>query len=752
MDSLLRTLPSNPGPKPQGRRRQRDRWRKRLVIWAASGTALVCVVLLGIYDDGLLDRFRNLVFDGYQRLLPRQEAGAPLVIVDIDEASIAKLGQWPWPRTTIAKMVDRLAELGAATIAFDIAFPEADRTSPLLTVASLEAQGAKIEVPPGLALDNDVALADAFSRTPVVAGMAISNETSGTLPAPKAGFAFGGDDPKGYLQAYRGAVSDLPVLIRAAQGLGFFSFPPSVDGVIRSLPLVASAQGNLYPALSVEALRLAQGASSFSVRSTGASGEADTGLPAMTAFKVGDFSTPTGPNGDFTIYYSGLPNMPTVSASDLLDPARSATLTDAVQGRIVLVGTSALGLRDLVSTPFNHAVPGVRVHAEVIDQMMGQSFLSRPDWARGAEILGAIVFGLVVMALEGWTGAVASSLGTAILVTIAVFVSWWAFKDQRLLIDPILPSAAAAVVFAFATPVLLLWTDREKRFIRAAFGRYLSPELVGRLADNPQDLKLGGELRELTVLFSDIRGFTSLSENLAPTELTALLNNFLTPATDVLLGSEATIDKYIGDAIMAFWNAPVPIEDHRRKACLGALRVVEVLADLNRRNGSGMKVGIGLNTGDCCVGNLGSAQRFSYSAIGDAVNVASRVEGLTKQYKLTILVTEATRLGAEDLAFLEADLVRVVGRAEPMPIHALLGDNAHAKSAGFAELARLHTEFLRRYRAVEYEAAEQLLAELVTTAPAELRDFYDIYVERLAVMRASPPQLPWDGVFTARQK
>jgi adenylate cyclase len=624
-------------------RRQRGQWRKRLVILAAGLAAIAAVMAIVLYDEPLADRMRDLVFDGYQRLAPRQEAGAPITVVDIDEASVDKLGQWPWPRTTIAQIVDRLTAMGAATVAFDIVFSEPDRTSPSRTLSALQALGAKIDLPPGLPLDNDAVLVAAFARTAVVAGMAISNETSGALPPPKAGFSYGGDDPKTYLPRYRGAVSDLPSLVAAAQGLGFFSFPPSADGVVRSLPLVEYAQGNLFPALSVEALRLAQGASAYAVRSTGASGEANTGESAMTAFKVGAFSAPTGPHGELTIYYSGMPNMPTISAADVLDPAKTAAVSPIIAGSIVLVGTSAVGLRDLVQTPIGGSVPGVRVHAEVIDQLMGQSFLSRPDWARGAEILAALLFGILVITLEALTGAGLSSFGTMLLLAIATGASWTAFRYQHLLLDPILPSAAALLVFVFATPVALLWTDREKRFIRSAFSRYLSPELVGRLADNPQALQLGGELRELTVLFSDIRGFTSLSEHLGPGELTALLNNFLTPATDVLLASEATIDKYIGDAIMAFWNAPLQIDDHRRKACLGALRMVEGLSELNRQTGLTLRVGIGLNTGECCVGNLGSAQRFSYSAIGDAVNVSSRVEGMTKQYKVAILVTEATR-------------------------------------------------------------------------------------------------------------
>jgi adenylate cyclase len=734
-----------------GQRGPRD-WRRRLVVAAVGVGAIVAVLGLVATNAPLFARFRNIVFDGYQRLTPRPPAGAPLALVDIDEGSMAKLGQWPWPRSLVATMVDRLGQLGAATIAFDIVFPEADRSSPGVAVAALQQAGAKVDLPTGIELDNDAVLARSFAANPVVAGIAISNETAGALPPPKAGFSFGGPDPKTYLVPFRGGISDLSVLTSAAPGLGSFSFPPSADGVVRNFPLVASAQGNLYPALSVEALRLAQGAGSFAVRSTGASGEADTGQPAMTAFKVGALSMPAGPDGEFEIYYSGLPEMPVISAADLLDPKASAALADKVEGRIILIGTSAVGLRDLVATPLAVAVPGARVHAEIIDQIIGQVFLSRPDWALGAEISLAVLCGLVVIALEAFGGAVVSTIGTLLLVGATAGFSWWLFAHERLLFDPIVPSMAAGLVFALATPVLLLWTDREKRFIRGAFSRYLSPELVGRLAGNPAALQLGGEMRDLTIMFTDIRNFTSLSESLTPVELTGLLNNFLTPATDVLLRSEATIDKYIGDAIMAFWNAPLDIADHRRKACLAALALLDTLEAVNQRHGLNLRIGVGLNSGECCVGNFGSAQRFSYSAIGDSVNVASRVEGLTKQYHLPILVTDATRRGATDLAFIEADLVRVVGRVEPIPVYALLGDAQYAQSAAFAAFGAAQQQFLALYRERAFEAAKAAGEAARQLAPASVVGLYDVYAERLALMVAEPPAEGWDGVFVLRQK
>jgi adenylate cyclase len=726
---------------------------KGVIVWGLGLLVLVLAVGAILSRPSVFAHLSNLVFDSYQRLKPREEAGAPVAVVDIDEASLGRIGQWPWPRTTLGALVDSLGQMGAGAIAFDMVFPEPDRTSPSRAIAALREEGARVELPAGAArLDNDAVLAEAFSRNRVVAGIAISNENNNALPPPKAGFAFGGESPKDYLPAFSGGVANLPELNKAATGIGFFSFPLSGDGVVRSLPLLARAGDSIYPALAIEALRVAQDAGSFIIRSTGASGEANTGRPAMTALKDGDFAMPTGPDGTFRIYYSGMPGMRTISAADILDPGKAAALAQEISGHIVLVGTSAVGLRDLVATPFREAMPGVRVHAEIIDQILGQSFLTRPDWARGAEISLAVGLGLLLLFLEWRFGAVVNSVAALCFIALVVGLSWVAFSRWHLLIDPILPASAVALVFAATTPALLLLANRERRFIHSAFGRYLSPTLVGRLAENPDELKLGGEIRDLTILFSDIRGFTTLSENLDPAALTTLLNDFLTPATDVLLKAEATIDKYIGDAIMAFWNAPLDIPDHRRKACLAALAMRRALEELNRQRGMALKIGIGLNSGACCVGNLGSAQRFSYSAIGDSVNLASRIEGLTKQYGVDILVTEETRDGAPDLAFLEADRVKVVGREHPITVFALLGDAGFAGSGPFRDLRQAHDHFLDAYRSGDIAGALVALEAVSAMAPESVSGLYHVYGERLALLAETPPEPGWDGVFVAERK
>lgn len=720
------------------------------MIAAVGIVALVLALGVSLVFGEQRQRLGYLIFDAFHRLHLREPTDPSVAVIDIDEASIARIGQWPWPRTVMAELVTRLHALGVAVIAFDIVFSEPDRTSLGRVLESLGSEAAGLDFG-GLPLDNDTVLARAVAAAPVVMGMAVTSENSALLPRPKGGFSFGGSNPLDYLPAYSGGVTSLEVLNDSAAGLGVFSFPPSADNTIRSMPLVLSAQDRLYPGLSIEALRIAQGAGSFALRSSDASGESGGGA-ALTALRVGMLDAPVGPSGEFWVHYSGLPNMPVIAAADVLAGTDRDSMAASLAGRIALVGTSAVGLRDIVATPINPAMPGVNVHAEIIDQIVTQSFLTRPDWAPGLEIALAVASGLLLVALVSLGGPILSSLGLAGLSFATMAGSWWAFVSQGLLFDPLLPLLCMLAVFCLTAPLVIALANRDKLFVRNAFGRYLSPTLVERLSEDPAALKLGGEMRELSVLFSDIRGFTGLSETLEPTALTTLLNQFLTPMTEVLLERDATIDKYIGDAIMAFWNAPLNIADHPRKACLAALDMLKAVDRLNAETGRTLRVGIGLNTGWACVGNLGSEQRFSYSAIGDAINLASRVEGLTKQYGVSIAATTETRRAAGDLAFLEIDTVRVVGRSSPVTLHALLGDTNVADGEPFAELTAWHRHLLDAYRSADFTAARALLDGPRPPMAEPLAPLYALYADRMDAFIANPPGAGWDGVHVAQSK
>ena len=734
-------------PERSGRRRPH---RFKLLL---AGLAVLLLALSAdvLFRDGL-SRLSDLVFDAFQRSAPRAATADPgVVVVDIDEQSLAHAGQWPWPRDRLGQMVDALGGMGAAAIAFDMVFTEADRTSLGPQLQRLRAQGIAIDIPATAPLDNDRAFAAAIARNPVVMGVALSSETGRALSPPLAGLAFAGSDPRRYLPAFDGGLSNLPVLTAPASGIGSFSFPPARDNIIRSMPLVAVAAGQLYPGLGVEALRVAQGVPGLQLRSSDASGEGGGGPLALTSLRVGQLELPAAADGRFRVHFSGMPHMTVIPAWQLLQ-ADAGRWAGKVEGRIVLVGTSAIGLRDIVATPLAAAEPGVNVHAELIDQALNQQFLQRPDWSRGAEVLAALLSSLLLL-LVLWGGRpLWSSLALLLLLALVLGGAWWAYRTHALLLDPLPALLCLLAVFLSMMPALLFVGNRERRFVRSAFGRYLSPVLVERLSHDAQALQLGGEMRPITVMFSDIRGFTTLSEGLSPEALTSLLNRYLTPMTDVLLAHEATIDKYIGDAIMAFWNAPIDIAAHPRKACLAALGMAQAVEALNRERGSVLRIGVGLHSGDACVGNLGSQQRFSYSAIGDTVNLASRVEGLTKQYGVTLLVTEAVRAQATDLAFVEVDQVRVVGRSEPVRLHALLGDAQLAADAGFLALAAAHAGMLALYRAGDFSAAGDAVQALrVQFADGPLAQLHALYAQRIEDLLQAPPP-GWDGIFTATSK
>jgi adenylate cyclase len=728
------------------------RRRRYLAIWAA-GLFVIALVIAGAYSPfSPLDRLNALVFDTYQELKPRDPVESAVAVVDIDDESIRQLGQWPWSRTVLASVIDRLAAEGAAAIGLDIILSEPDRTSPALAVAQLENQGFQVTYPTSTAdLDHDQILASSFAKAPVVAGLVLSEGLDTPAPAAKAGFAFAGDNPAAYLPSFPGAVRNLTVLDDAAPGLGVFSFPRQEDGVVRQIPLISRQGESLYPALSIESLRVAQGASSLVIRSTGASGEFDTGEAGMTALKVGEFEVPTGPDGRIWVYYTREPDSPLIPVHRLMgepDPE----ITSQIQGRIVLVGTSAVGLRDLVATPLSAGFPGVMVHAEIIDQIVTQKFLTRPDWAIGFEIVVAIGLGLLVLAFLPWLSTFFNAVVAAGALALAVGVGWFAFANYDLLLSPILPAQTSLLVYGVGSGIRLLLSESESRYIRNAFGHYLSPAMVEQLVENPDALELGGENRELTILFCDIRSFTTISETMEPTELTVFLNNFLTPMTNVLMENGATIDKYIGDAIMAFWNAPIDVPEHRQRACESVLAMLDALEKLNKGLEKPVKIGVGLNSGICCVGNLGSRQRFDYSAIGDSVNVGSRIEGLTKQYGLSNLVAESTAGEVEGLAMLEVDKVMVVGRDEATLVYTLLGGRERALEEDFLELKRQHDRFLANYRSMRFADAANDLALLKGSAPAELAKMYAEYQHRLDAYLVTPPPTDWDGSWRAEHK
>jgi adenylate cyclase len=729
-----------------------------------AGLLLVVIVaLLQLVRPAALERLGLLLFDSYQRAAPRAYEDAPVRVVDIDDESIRRLGQWPWPRTEIARLTDRLGQAGASVVAFDVVFSEPDRTSPAQLAAQLERGGASGAVIGQLRRlpDNDARLAQGFAATPTVLGYFLVNDRAGGPVAPKAGFAVAGSPPR-EVPRFRRGIESLPVLNSAAAGSGSVSLAADGDGILRSVPLLARQGDQLLPSLSLEALRVAQGAGSITVKTSDASGETQGAPGRVVAVKVGEFEVPTTASGGLWLHWTAPVQQRSIPAWQVLDGTLSPeALEQAVAGRIVFVGAGAIGLRDLVSTPLADRELGVMAHAQAAEQAVLGKFLLRPDWAPGLELALVLLLGVALSLLLPRLGAAKGAVVVLAAMALVVAGSWQAFTRQGFLLDPLYPVLALVLVYSTQTVLIFYREERRRAYIHSAFDRYLSPELVKRIAADPDRLELGGEEREMTVLFADVRNFSRISEQLAPRQVIGFLIALLTPLCDVLLRRKATIDKFIGDAIVAFWNAPLDDPDQHRNAARAALEMVaklEMLNDGQERDPEvtwpdAVRIGIGLNCGLCCVGNMGSAQRLSYSLIGDTVNLTSRIEGLTKYYGVTIAIGSALRERLPDFAVLELDRVKVVGREAPETVFALLGDESTAATPEFTGLRETHNAMLAAYHARDWNDARGQLEALTGPAGSHgLTQFYSLYSERIETLSTDPPPASWDGVYVARSK
>ncbi|AOL93800.1 CHASE2 domain-containing protein [Porphyrobacter sp. LM 6] len=731
----------------------------------AGVLALALIFLIQLNYTQSLSALGNLVFDAYARAQPRAYEPAPVRVVDIDEESLRREGQWPWSRPVVGRLLQRLTDAGAATIALDIVFSEADRTSPALIANDLAKQGADpaaVEMLRGLP-DNDQRFAEALSQMPVVNGFFLTYDPLHTTAVPIAGIAISGSAHTEAIPQYSNAVLPLAPLDAAAQGRGFLTLSGDDDGIVRRAPLLARQGDQILPALSIEALRVAQGAGSVLVKMSDGSGNIAAGAdPGVVSLKVGEFEIPTTRAGELWMHYTDPVPERIIPAWKVLDPATSdAELASLFEGQIVLVGTGAIGLRDLVATPLRERELGVMVHAQAIEQAILGKFLTRPDWAEGLERTLVLLTGLALLLLLPRLGASGGAvLGLAMILLVSAG-SWWAFSEKRFLLDPTFPVLAILAVYITVTVLDYYREEQARSYIHQAFDRYLSPELVKRIVADPHQLDLGGEERDMTVLFCDIRSFSRISEKLEPKAIIAFLIGFLTPMCDILLDRKATIDKFIGDAILAFWNAPLDDPDQHVNAARAALAMHERLKQLNaempgRKDQTwpgDVAIGIGLNSGPCCVGNMGSAQRLSYSIIGDAVNLASRIEGLTKYYGVGIAMGSALQRRLPGFAAVELDLVRVVGRDTPEAVYALLGDEALAQDGAFQSFAEGHAAMLAAYRARDWDSTNRLLDEWGAQAEAlGLGMLYAMYRERVAQLQSAPPPDDWDGVFAANEK
>ena len=717
---------------------------------------LAVLLLIRVWDPRPLEELRLRSFDFFQTTSPRDSAVRPVVIVDIDESSLSAFGQWPWPRTILADLLTRLYEWQAAAIAFDVIFPEPDRSSLNEAVKHFrdlddDTRGRLLHLP-----SNDEVFAQAIGRGNVVLGQAGINafHPRSLEKPPETAFATVGPDPSPYLIAFPYILRNLPKLEQAAVGHGLISIRTERDGMVRRVPIVMQAEDKIVPALTLDLLRVATGSSTIMIR-TDESGIQSVAVPGL--------ELPTDRNGRIWVYFGPHDKARFVSAKDVVE---GNVAPERFAGKLVLVGTSAIGLLDVKTTPVLSAMPGVEVHAQLLEAALTNSLLVAPSYAIVVEMIGALIGGGVLALLAPAASVLMLFASAALAAAAFVAASWILFSRYQMLFDATFPLIATLSVYMSMVLMGYFREQLDRRRIRSAFAQYLSPTLVEQLANSPQRLVLGGEERVITVLFSDVRGFTTIAETYKdnPHGLTTLMNRFLTPLTNAIMARNGTIDKYMGDAVMAFWNAPLDDPAHESDACHAALDMLERVDALNQErereaSTSGtrfvpIKIGIGINTGRCTVGNMGSDLRFQYTVMGDSVNLASRLEGQTKAYGLPILIGSRTAAAvAEQFALLEIDSIRVKGKTEAEVIYAIVGRADVAASPEFRSLQD-HWAMLRVcYRKQDWTGALKMI-DLCRCECERLGlvGLIDAYADRIRRLEQRSPTPEWDGVFTAETK
>ncbi len=733
-------------------------------LWARSGRVLglaVLVAMLGLrwLDPQPIESLRVKTFDLFQRLKPLELAQQPVAIVDIDEASLAELGQWPWPRHYLAAMVQNLIGAGARVIGFDIFFVEDDAQSGKRYASRAFGLTPELKAALEALPSTDELFAQFIAQTPVVLGQVADQGEPGPRdrrPPVVTPVATMNGDPRPYLVGFRRAIRNIEILEKAAPGRGMVVLEPEFDGVVRRVPSVIRVGENMYPALSIEMLRVFSGAPQYLVKLDPQPGA------GISSIVVAGVEIPTDRRGRLWVRYSRHQPDIYIPAADVIagkfDPEK-------VKGKLVLVGTSAAGLQDIRTTPVESVLPGVEVHAQLIKSVMLGQHLNRPNNVDAIELFAALAAGLILIVVIPMASAAATLAVFVPMVAGMAYGSFYLLTEKSLVIDATFPILAAAAVFLLLMFGNYLREAAQRRQVRAAFSQYMSPALVEQLAEHPEQLKLGGETKEMTILFCDVRGFTAISERFKdnPQGLTDLINRLLTPLTDVILSRAGTIDKYMGDAIMAFWNAPLDVPDHAERSVETALEMFQAMNRFNQRRErkakavgvafKGLEIGVGINTGDCVVGNMGSQQRFDYSVLGDAVNLASRLEGQSKVYGVKLVIGQNTAAKVADrFALLELDRIAVKGKAEAVRIFTIPSTEAKLSDPGFQKWRGAHDAMLAAYRAQAWEQAEARIGECRALGGGALDGFYELYAERVAEFRRTPPGADWDGVYRAETK
>lgn len=717
-----------------------------------TGLILSCFLfLLFLYEPIFIRVTDHKLYDSFLRSSLGKKASDVPIIVDLDDRSLAEYGQWPWPRYRVALLIEKIRRLGALSVGLDITFAEPDRTSPQKLQQDLM-RDLKVEIefkglPPAL-MNNDEVLANVLANGPFVLGYSftfdpgLKQEKECVLHPLNTALLMtpGVDANTRFYYTASGAICNLDIIGAAAHMSGFFSTAPDVDGVFRRTPLFMKYRNEFYPNLSLATLMTALNTEQAVLKVH----------PGGVEMRVADKIVPLDTRGALLVNYRGPQRTyKYYSAAAVLSDALPP---DSFKGKVAFVGTSAAGLKDMRATPLDPAYPGVEVHAAVVDNILTGDIISRPNWGSRLELLLVPLIGIISTLLLTWSRPIHSLFLFGAFALALWKGTFWIFKTKGLFLSPLLPLLTLGIIFTILT-LLKFWREEtEKKFIHSAFAQYVSGAVVDQIAKSPEKLTLSGEDKEVSILFSDIRGFTSLSEKMSPQDVTEMLRAYFTPMTGVITETGGTLDKFIGDAIMAFWNAPLDVPDHQDcavKAALGMLSELKILnKEIKERWDIEIKIGLGIHSGRVSVGNMGSQDLFDYTIIGDNVNLASRVEGLTKAYGLALLVTEPVKeaCGA-DLVFQEVDCVRVKGKKEPVILYTAFEPE---QGNGIKEELEFHRQALIHYKNREFEEAGGIFARLSDQKP-EVK-LYSLYHQRCRDLKKNPPGPSWDCVFTHTTK
>ena len=741
------------------------------IRWLNAFTVATLITLLSLYIYSLNLPFFQLLeskaYDFKVSLRDSRPVSGQVVIVAIDEISLKREGRWPWPRSRYAQLVDKLTESGAAVIGFDFLFPERETHVSLDKVKEEIAKKKVSEMSQQKLVslldevsDSDAKFSKAIRRSErtvlgyfvyataeqaaVDSAAMMGQKEFELLDFSQYSMVQSSDQSiaPDFMQSIYAVGLSLPSLMDAANSAGYVSFVPERDGVIRFMPMVRRHQQAVFPPFSLQLLREATRLNAVVRIFPDRVGE----------IRLGDSPIPVTADGDLLVnYYGPMQTFTYLSASDVLDGTVGPM---QLKDKIVLVGATAAALFDLHTTPYGPLYPGVEVHANVIENILQQDFLQRPSWVIDLDVMMILVTGILL----GLAALYFKAVGTAVLLAAGVggylVFDYTLFTQQGLWVSTVFPVFSQVLVYFGITLYRFTFEEKEKRFIKSAFSQYLAPTVVDQLVENPKLLNLGGEDKVLTAFFSDVAGFSSISEQLTANELVILLNEYLTEMTDIVMKYEGTVDKFEGDAIIAFFGAPIDFKDHATRTCHAALDMQKRLAELRsiwkKRGRHELFMRIGINTGEVTVGNMGSENRFDYTMIGDPVNVAARLEGANKQYYTETMLSEFTyELAKDDIEARELDSIRVVGKSEPIKIYELLGRKGEMQD----HIRLILPHFQQGLEHYKNQRWEEGIACFETALDLYEDDGPSLtYFERCITFQHHPPPPDWDGVFAMRTK